>query len=102
MARETGLYIDVAVGVPYERNETFLIGPDGRQRLVDLMGDGCRELPQRRHARDARKLGLRLMERLLDLVCVNRRGDVGGDTAVAEEATPRIKQGPPARGNVDP
>lgn len=31
LARETGVYVDAAIGVPYARNETFLIGPDGRQ-----------------------------------------------------------------------
>jgi apolipoprotein N-acyltransferase len=31
VAREEGIYISAAVGVPFERNETFLFGPDGRQ-----------------------------------------------------------------------
>lgn len=31
VAREEGIYISAAVGVPFERNETFLFGPNGRQ-----------------------------------------------------------------------
>ena len=31
MAREQGVYVNAAIGVPYERNETFLFGPDGHQ-----------------------------------------------------------------------
>ncbi|MGA0602694.1 nitrilase-related carbon-nitrogen hydrolase [Caulobacter sp. KR2-114] len=31
LARQAGVYVDAAVGVPYARNETFLIGPDGGQ-----------------------------------------------------------------------
>jgi apolipoprotein N-acyltransferase len=31
LAREHHIYIDAAVGVPFARNETFLIGPDGEQ-----------------------------------------------------------------------
>lgn len=31
VAREAGAYVNVAVGVPYERNETYLLGPEGRQ-----------------------------------------------------------------------
>jgi len=31
VARENSVYVNAAVGVPYERNETFQFGPDGRQ-----------------------------------------------------------------------
>jgi apolipoprotein N-acyltransferase len=31
LARSEGVYVDAAVGVPFERNETYLFGPDGRQ-----------------------------------------------------------------------
>lgn len=31
VAREEGVYVNAAVGVPFERNEVFLFGPDGRQ-----------------------------------------------------------------------
>ena len=31
LAREEGIYINAAIGIAYRRNETFLIGPDGRQ-----------------------------------------------------------------------
>ena len=31
LAREEHIYIDATVGVPFQRNESFLIGPDGRQ-----------------------------------------------------------------------
>jgi apolipoprotein N-acyltransferase len=31
LAREQGVYVNAAIGVPYERNETFLFGPDGHQ-----------------------------------------------------------------------
>jgi apolipoprotein N-acyltransferase len=31
LAREEGVYVNAAIGVPYERNETFLMGPDGKQ-----------------------------------------------------------------------
>lgn len=31
LARAQGVYIDAAIGVPYQRNETFLVGPDGAQ-----------------------------------------------------------------------
>ena len=29
LARDEGIYVNAAIGVPYERNETFLFGPDG-------------------------------------------------------------------------
>ena len=41
------------------------VGDDGRQRLVDLMGDRGRELAHRRHAGDVRELRLRLLQRFL-------------------------------------
>ncbi len=31
LAQEEGIYVDAAIGVPYARNETFLIAPDGSQ-----------------------------------------------------------------------
>lgn len=31
LARAEGVYVNAAVGVPFERNETFLFAPDGRQ-----------------------------------------------------------------------
>lgn len=31
LARKNHIYVDAAIGVPYERNETFLIDPQGRQ-----------------------------------------------------------------------
>ena len=31
LARETGVYVDAAIRVPYARNEAFLIGPDERE-----------------------------------------------------------------------
>lgn len=31
MARAEGVYINAAIGVPFERNETYLFAPDGRQ-----------------------------------------------------------------------
>src|SRR5256885_3055674 len=42
-----------------------------------------------------------LFRSLLDLVRANRRRDVAADTAVAEEATVRLKHGLATRGNVD-
>src|SRR5439155_20050748 len=41
------------------------------------------------------------MERFLGLVRANRRRDVAADTAVAEEATVRVKHGLATRGDVD-
>lgn len=31
VARSEGVYVNAAIGVPFERNEVFLFGPDGRQ-----------------------------------------------------------------------
>lgn len=31
VAREEGVYVNAAIGVPFERNEVFLYGPDGRR-----------------------------------------------------------------------
>jgi apolipoprotein N-acyltransferase len=31
LARTEGVYVNAAIGVPFERNETFLFAPDGRQ-----------------------------------------------------------------------
>ena len=53
------LDIGGSVGQPSERSVS--IGDDRRERLVDFMGDGRRELTHRREPRHARELRLRLV-----------------------------------------
>jgi hypothetical protein len=77
------------------------IAEDRGERLVDLMRDRSRKLPQRRNPRDACEVGLCLPQRALGLLGPDLGCDIGGYAAVAQERSVHVEHGLAAHGDIE-
>ena len=68
------------------------IGDDRGERLVHFMGDGSCQFAQGSDAGYMGEFRLRLVQRLLGLICTDHGGDIGTGTAIAEKISLRVKE----------
>ena len=76
------------------------IDNDGGERLVHFMGDGGSQFTQRRHARYMCEFRLRPAQRLLGIICADRRSNIGASAAIADEISLCVKQRLTARPDI--
>src|SRR3954447_6618045 len=77
------------------------IGDDGGERLIDLMRDRSRQLSQARDTSHMRELCPHIAQRLLSLICADRRGDIGSDAPITEKLAFCVKEWLSARSQVN-
>ena len=83
---------EVGVGGGEPAQAGIAVGDDRSQRLVDLVGDGCRHLAHRRHLHDAREVDPRLAQRIFGTPALLRgaqRGHVVREISREIAAQPR-------------